>query len=246
MSINSESFKNSPPPVQYEKRNIPDILNDSESIDTKAAAKEILTWIANNVEQFIDNQKRKFKLDLIIDAEEGAQETMPVTRKLQDLYRAIPNDPVSADNLSLDLPQEELDKLTSEKRQQLLFQMAIDSLTEKEIAFMERIMECRSVLDEISNKIFQAMKDNHELLVVLFKRMAFYYEMQGISGGDILLEEFNGEVDILKFEYEAFPVSVQITATVGDSVKEYTIPEGFTIWLELAFKSKKREMASIF
>ena len=242
MSINAESFKSSFV-IDYEKMSIPEILSKCEDIDVSSAAKEILTWIANNVEEFIDNQRRMFKLDLIVDAEDGAQESLPTVRKLQNLYRAIPDDPVSiTDNCEFS------------------FQAALDAMRPEDSLFMDKIQNCKNKLDEVSDKIYKAIKEEDELLNALFKRMAFYYEIQGINNGNLLLQEVDGEVDIIKFEYEAFPVSVQVTAPKtettnedgsvihggGEAVTEYVIPEGFTVWLEIAFKAKQKRMSSLF
>lgn len=244
MTNNTPKFNNKSNYVEYDKKSIDDILNEIGEIDVEEASSEILKWMANNVEEFIDNQKKIFKLDLTIDAEDGASETMPSIRKLQDLYRAMPNDPESADGSSID----NLDE-------------AINSLSKKDLAFIDELQACREELDTVTSRVFDAMKANHELLRALFKRMIFYYELQGVSKGNLLLQELDGEVDINKFEYESFPVAVQVTEPKveihnpsdgsvtqkgGDVSYEYTIPEGFTIWLEIAFRPKQREISSLF
>jgi len=242
MSINAESFKSSCI-INYEKMSIPEIIARSEKIDVTLASKEILTWIANNVEEFIDNQRRMFKLDLIVDAEEGSQETLPTVRALQNLYRAIPEDPVSVNNLD-----------------NCSFQSALDAMTEEDSAFMEKIQNCKSILDEVSANVYKAIKEEKELLQAIFKRMSFYYEIAGVSNGNLLLQELDGEVDVIKFEYEAFPVAVQVTSSKtekinedgtitcsgGEAISEYVIPEGFTVWIEIAFKAKQKIMSSLF
>jgi len=244
MPINPENFEMAITPVQYEKKEIPTIIEESQSIDVEESAREILTWAANNVEQFIDNQKKIFKLDIVIDAEEGATETMPVTRRLQNLYRALPDD-----------PELSITEAMNEDTMSML-----DNLTDEQNELIGQIQQCKATLDTITNDIFLCMRSNEELLAALFKRMAFYYEMQGISQGNLLIEELTGEVDVSKFEYEQFPVGVQVTAPIiekmdedgnvteegGNVVNEYVIPEGFTMWLEIAFKSKQKNMQSLF
>ena len=228
--------------VEYEKKPIAEILKESELIDTEESAKEILIWIANNVEQFIDNQRKRFKLDLIIDAEDGATETMPCTRALQDLYRAIPEDP--------EVEVESIGNLES----------FYDQLTESQKKHLEVIQDCRTALDNVANAIQEEMRSNQVMLEALFKRMGFFYEMKGVNQGNLLVEELVGEVAINKFEYEAFPVGVNVTAPVvevheedgsitksgGDVQTSYVIPEGFTVWLEIAFKAKQQQMGSLF
>ena len=71
----------------------------------------------------------------------------------------------------------------------------------------------------------------------------------------VKFEEFKGQVGITNFEYEAFSVGVKIqrkpldqkqelnTCSVTETkevMKEYLIPEGFTVWLEITFKHKQR------
>ena len=239
--IDKNSFKSNELLDNYEKLPISTILEHSQKIDTTLASKEVLTWIANNVEQFIDNQRRMFKLDLIIDAED----TMTEIKKLQDLYRAIPNDPSS--NVDIDLSNNNYNDI-------------LESLPKEDQDLIEQIQSCRSKLDEVTEKVFKEMKSQIDLLESLFKRMGFYYELQGINEGKLLLDELYGEVDVLKFEYESFPVAVQVnspslekinedgttTKEGGEKVCEYVIPEGFTVWLEIAFKSRNREMTNLF
>jgi hypothetical protein len=68
----------------------------------------------------------------------------------------------------------------------------------------------------------------------LFKRMAYYYELKGISRGKLLIQELEGQVSIVKFEYEAFSVGVKVRDPKKDTtIREYVIPEGFTVWIEI-------------
>jgi len=82
--------------------------------------------------------------------------------------------------------------------------------------------------------------------------MIFYYEMVGFHKGNALLREIKGAVNIIKFEYEAFTVDVQVKSptfkiqkgdgsvdTIESEAKEYTVPEGFTVWVEIAFAPKE-------
>ena len=200
---------------------IKDILEKANEIDTDKIAKEMLTWLINNVENFIDNQKREFKIDLILDSD-----TMSESTKLQNLYRAIPEE---------DTKSIELDK--------------IDNISDIESNRFLEVNKCRKALDKITKKCHSSMKWQKELLEMLFKRMIFYYEMVGVSKGNVLLKELTGAVSITEFDYEAFSVNVQLSsAKVGiqrenemevvevGKEREYDIPEGFAIWLEIAFK----------
>jgi len=269
--------------TSYEKKSVEEIIELSKSIDIEATSKEILTWIINNVEQFIDNQKRMFKLDLIIDAEDGATESLPLTKKLQDLYRAVPEDDDKIDvkgviNPPLEFSEETLAEMNSESLQnggelsekaqkEIVGRMEsvddgslLKNLSKEQLAKMDELSECRNILDKVTSSIFQLMKEDNELLKTLFKRMSYYYEMKGVSKGELLLQEVDGEVAILKFEYEAFTVKVnvggtkvpvkQLDGTIVEKkasiAKSYEIPEGFSIWLEVAIKPKKKQMPSLF
>jgi len=200
---------------------IKDILEKANEIDTDKVAKEMLSWLINNVENFIDNQKREFKIDLILDSDAMSEST-----KLQNLYRAIPEE---------DAKSIELDK--------------IDNISDIESSRFIEVNKCRKALDKITKKCHSSMKQQKELLGMLFKRMIFFYEMVGVSKGAVLLKELTGAVSITAFDYEAFSVNVQLSsAKVGiqrenemevvevGKEREYDIPEGFAIWLEIAFK----------
>jgi len=232
--MKSENFSEE---IEYEKMPIHKILSKSKKIDTKIAADQIIQWVTSNVEQFIDNQRVIYKLDLVLDHEDGVEQTtMPEVKKLQDLYRAIPDDEV--------INQEDFEKSLED--------VAITEETKKSI-------DCRFSLDEVTNEIYEKMKD-HEGLPELFKRMVFYYEMKGVSMGKPLIEELEGGAGIIKFEYESFPVGVKVSSPAvsvknkeGELVevskgamKEYTIPEGFTVWVEISYRSKLRSMTSLF
>ena len=207
------------------KTKIKDILEESSNIDTKKVAREVLTWLIENVESFIDNQKREFKIDFILDSDKMSEST-----KLQNLYKAIPES-------DLKISLEDANDLTK----------TVDSLSKEDF---KAVNKCRVSLDKITKKCLEDMRNNEELLSMLFKRMIFYYEMVGISKGNVLLKQLEGAVTITEFDYEAFSVGVTIssskasianengemeTVDIGEE-KNYTIPEGFSVWLEIAYK----------
>lgn len=200
---------------EIEKKEIKQILKEAKNINVDLIAEEILVWTILNVENFIDNTQKIFKLDIIIDSEDkGENCSMPETLKLQNLYRDIPE----------------------------------DENTNKKI---NSIIACRDTLNHIVDLVFKKMKSSKTLLDKLYEKMIYYYEMSGIYNGKPLVRQLQGGVDVIKFEYEAFQVGVKITApdlsNVKDLhnekeiesnkkiIKQYTIPEGFTLWIELAF-----------
>jgi hypothetical protein len=199
----------------YEKKDIQTILKEAEDINCELCAEEVLNWIEHNVENFIDNQKYDFRLDLPISNDIDA---LPETRKLQNLYRAIPEDDTF-------IPE----GLTDEQ---------INNLLESNID-VDAIVKCKQELDIVTNNIFSSMKENSELLEKLFERMSFYYELQEIKDGDMIISEVNGKVHILTFDYDNFPVHVSVTSTTdATSLKYYTIPDGFSISLALELKKE--------
>lgn len=200
-------------PDDIVKRPIVDILSDAKAIDLKKISNEILQWTCDNVENFIDNQNKIFKLDLVVNSED-----MPEIQRLQDLYKAIPED--EPDN--------------SKK--------------------MEEITECRKSLNAITDSIFDAMRENSEMLEKLFKRMIYFYEMIGVKNGVPVIRELEGKVTIDKFEYDAFTVPVKLMKNITDDdgntiekvvTKQYIIPEGFTLWLTIHFHTVQKQ-TSVF
>jgi archaellum component FlaC len=163
---------------------------------------------------------------------------MPETRKLQNLYRAIPEEP--------ELTPAQLEDIDN----------AFQNLNEEQQTLMTEIQSCQEELDSITSQVQTCISDDTEMRNKIFKHMSFYYEMKGVSSGSILLEELSGEVDIIKFEYESFPMGINVYAPKVSNqsnvhgkekvVKSYVLPEGFAIWLEIAFKPKTQKMSSLF
>lgn len=211
------------------------IMEDAKKIDYGKVGTEVLTWVIANIESFIDNQNKIFKLDLVLDNIKEMEET----KKLQDLYRAIPDeeeDPPLSPNDETTPVASLLKKLEKEKE-------------------LEKSQECRRMLDEITSKAFSHIKNAKDLLNQLFERMIFYYEkvipnpenkkraleiddelkklikqkeeviefgeekdeiqrkiVEKLKEGERLVRftELEGSASIINFDYEAFSVPVQI------------------------------------
>lgn len=182
------------------------LITESKTIDIQKVSEEVLTWVTNNVEYFIDNKTKTFKLDLIVDSD-----AMPETKKLQSLYKLIPDET---------------------------------------LASLKVIGKCKGELDNVTEEIYFNMKKQKALLEKLFERMIYFYEVVALDNGVPLEKKLVGAVDIMQFEYEAFSVGVKISAPVYEITdgetgerkmmtgedKEYEIPEGFAVWLEIAYK----------
>lgn len=214
------------------------ITDKASDINTTLVANEILDWLTVNVEQFIDNTVKTFKIDIVLDGD--SEPPMPETRKLQNLYRDIPND-------------EELVNVKDIMKADGTIDMKKFNSKSVNAAAKTRI-----AINEVCEECLAKMQHEKEKLQKLYERMIFYYEMVGFHKGSPLLREISGGVNIIKFEYEAFSMDVKVQSptykiqreggevdTIESETKEYNIPEGFTIWVEIAFASKARS-TSIF
>jgi hypothetical protein len=259
---------------EVEKMEIADIAEASKDIDTKAIAEEILSWLHNNVENYVDNQMKLYKIDLVIDSDE-----MPMTKKLQDLYSAIPEDEAEDDGAPKLLEELELPSQEGEGNEI--------------VTSWGDASDCRRELDKVVERAYDEIQNNHDKSNDLFKRLIFFYEkiimnpenrkrallideelkalfeskegaskeeqkeiqkkvVKLIEEGEHLVkwEEFEGAVSITKFDYEAFSVGVSLSSkpteeeiemgAKSEVMKEYTIPEGFVIWMEMNYRLKAR------
>lgn len=68
------------------------IEKEASDINIRRVAEEILTWVEKNVESFIDNQNKTFKIDMLIESEE-----MSEAMKMQSLYRKVTGGNLSDD-----------------------------------------------------------------------------------------------------------------------------------------------------
>jgi len=245
--------------VNISVEHINELEKQVKTIDSKSMAQEVLNWVVNNVENFIDNTSKHFKLDLILDNND-----LPETRKAQDLYRECGNiaDFIMEDILLLSKSQKKLEKLS----------------------------ECRKLLDKITEDAHVEMKNSKEQLEILFKKMSFFYERiipnpeskkraleideelkklvkekEGAEGDEreriqkeivkkidegmtlVKFTELEGAVSINKFDYENFDVGVKMKdKKTGEVTKEYNIPESFVVWLEIVHKPKVNRPTSMF
>ena len=216
-----------------------EIAAESKNIEVAKVSDEILKWVIANVESFIDNHKKMFKLDLILD--ESVQEIMPESMKIQRLYQAIPADEVF------------IPKALEDSESRVL-------LKNKDVkAGFAKIKKCKTALDAVTKNILKDMRTHQEQLATLFKRMAYYYEVVGFRNGEALEKVLEGAVDIVDFEYENFSMTVSINdpeAMHSDTErgsltdekiekKSYVLPAAFTIWLEISYK-ENNSMMSLF
>jgi hypothetical protein len=253
--MSEENFENTD--IVFSKRPIEEIIEDSKTIIAEKVGLEVLTWVITNVENFIDNHNKMFKLDLVVDKSKGMEET----KRLQDLYRAIPEDENN---------EKELER--AEKCRRLL-----DEITKKSFEYIKGSKELLKVLFERMIFYYETVVPNpenkkralaiDEELKNLFRQKEENETEEGkakiqeeivekIKKGEKLVKftELEGNVSITNFDYEAFSVGVRIQKGAKNSdqdiktcpvrevevMKSYTIEEGFTVWVEINFKHKQR------
>jgi len=217
--------------IKETKENMDLLSVQATDVNTDKVADEIIDWLITNVEQFIDNQSKIFKIDLVIDGE--SEPPMTETKKLQDFFRQIPEDEKLIDVSKVMRADGKID---------------MKKLNSKGLTQAAKI---RSSLNDLAEQAFYSMQEKTEKLNKLFERMSFFYELIGINKGNPLLRQISGAVNITKFEYEAFSMDVQVKSptfkiqqgdggikTIESSSRNYNIPEGFTVWVEIAFKPK--------
>jgi len=221
------NFKIETVKAEFPKYPVEDILKASKEIDIDKIAEEILVWLDYNLENYIDNSVKMFKIpidDLDVEARESNEvpaqlnraelPTMDETKRLQSLYRGIPDDEGG------------------------------------NVDFLDECQKCRTELNKITESVCEITHSKKDLLDKLYKRMTYYYEFRGFDKNGVeIVQDLQGFVSILKFEYEAFSVGVRIREGVSSDsepnseqaiAREYVIPEGFVVWIELAAKSKER------
>ncbi len=222
-----------------------DIEKESKTINIEGASEEILTWLNNNVENYIDNQTKIFKIDLIIKTEDGIKET----QKLQDLYYKLSkledDDPSSKKSEIIIEYRKKLDNITEKiylnmkSRSDLL-----STLFDRMVFYYEKIIpnpESKNKAKKIDEEIRQLIKDKDASNNEVEKKDLHQKILDKIQEGMALLkyDTLKGAVDIIRFEYEAFEVKVQIKDKNTNEInKEYVIPEGFVLWLQIEFASQ--------
>lgn len=241
----SENEENQNEDIQ---RVVNQIINESRRIDKNAIAREILTWLVNNVENYIDNSQKVFKIDLHLPF---YVEEMKETYALQELFKKIPDD---SESVSVELEGDptmgmpDLDSLDKA--------YAREALGEYDEA-LAPILECREHLNKIVEDVHSIIGTEENLRAELFKKMIYYYELSGMKDGELIVKKLEGLAEITSLEYDSFSMGVSVTpkevrdqegnilSEAGDTVS-YTIPESFTLVLEISFREKIKAMSTLF
>ena len=231
----------------FEKKSVDDILKELKSIDCKQVSNEIITWLTVNVESFVDNYIKIFQFPIVF---EDAKE-IEGAKKLQDLYRAMPDDD-DKNFKKIQKCRKELDKVTKKIHEEMMNNDELKKKMFNKMAYYyERIIS--------SPEKIEKAKEIDKELALLFEKKEKASDKKKIEKqinakveeGKNLIEYQNleGMVDIPRFEYESFSVGVRVyekDPKEGDKkevIKEYEIPEGFMIGVEISFKESLRPTA---
>ena len=232
---------------------IKDIEEKATQIDTSLVAEEMINWLANNVENFIDNTMKIFRVDLVIDSEEGMLET----QKLQRLYKCIPDSELKDNKTNQKLIErcqkcrEMLDEVTQECFEQIKGNKALlNKLFERMIFYYEKVIpnpDSRTQAMAIDKQLKMLVESKENAPE---KKKAKIQEqiVELIKEGQALIqyEKLEGFIDFAEFKYEAFGMDVTVKRGEGingeekEVVKDYNIPEGFTTCFEIVYKIKQR------
>lgn len=211
----TENFEIVKSKLVFQKKPVDEILMDLKSIDTDLIATEVLTWLDVNVENFINNHVKTFKIDLVLDS----SESMTEIKKLQDLYRAISDDDPNNEKAIEDgvMCRKKLDKITNKAWKTM---MGKKDLLEKLFIRMSYYYEMKGLKD--GKPIIQELEGFVDILKLEYE--AFSLGVRILQGSDVENEDGlkKGEKKILK---------------------EYEIQEGFTVWLELLLRPKQKPVA---
>lgn len=205
-----------------------------DGISPKDLADEFLNWLINNVEQYIDNHKTKF----IINISPKEAGDMPLAEKIEELYLGIDETHRFADAVDHDVD--------------------CDSLTDEERKAIDREVEMLNLLHDHVRRAYDALLANKDGLRGLFEKLVYYYEVVGFRNGVPIEKELTGAVNVSAFHYEPLEIPVEIKGRKpvydknGDLVEvreteavTYLIPPSFVIDLEIEI-FEKRIQTSMF
>ena len=132
-----------------------EIRERMKGVDPSAVASEVMGWLIANVENYIDNTQRMFRLVLTVTAE-----GMPHTKTIQDLYMAVTDDEDVGPVL------DELDMIVAQAKGTMMTdKTGLAKLFERLIFFRAYFYE--HFMEPISISIFYLScgSNNHKLII---------------------------------------------------------------------------------
>lgn len=230
---------------------IKDIEEKATQIDTSLVAEEIINWLSGNVENFIDNAMKVFRVDLVIDSAEGLLET----QKLQKLYQSIPDGELKDNKTNKKLIEkcQECRNILDEVTQKCFEKIKgnkklLNTLFERMIFYYEKVIpnpDSRTqaiAIDKQLKELVEAKNNAPEKKKTKIQEKI----VELIKEGQALVkyEKLEGFIDFAEFKYESFGMTVTVKEgdNFGDKkvIKDYNIPEGFTTCFEIVYKIKQR------
>lgn len=230
-----------------------------KEIDAQKIAQEIIGWMIKNVENYVDNTTRHYKIDLVLENEE-----LPETKKLQDIYLEYGKEDEKNQKKKNKKKEKELlgiREALDEKTQESYDLIKNDEdnlniLTQRMLFFYEKIIptpESKKQAFEIDNVLKDLIGKKEKAKSEKQKQKIQQQIKEKVDEGVSLVKftELEGVAKITKFEYEAFNVNVQIKQGQKEEkdkkvVEEYMVPEGFTVWMEISHKIKNQRPTAIF
>jgi hypothetical protein len=198
------------------------IREGAEKIDAKIIAKEIMTWLTANVEDFIDNQETVYRVYLAIDASHD----MPASLALQNLYVGIPEPKNADDEAGMETEVQMLDLLDSvcaDVHEALTADKeGIDALFKRLIFFYEMTGYSRE-----EGPLVQEMRGN-----VSFTDFAFDPIPMTMQVKQTVAEVQDGEA-VVKMETVEGEDGETVEVEKKALVKEVFMPAGYGIEMEL-------------
>lgn len=193
------------------------ISNDGEKIDTKKVAVEIITWLINNAESYIDNHAKMFKIDLIIDN----AESLKTAKALQDLYQGMPSAEEEA----------EIDQLPNKDELLTLITQTRDGLDRVTKQVWDDMRASKEEMDQLFKKlIFYYELKGFTHGKPLVQELKGYVDVINFE-----YESFSMGVKVIRTD----PNATEENKVISD----YNIPEGFTCWIELTYSNVQRPAA---
>lgn len=196
--------------------------SDQESLNFKTAAEETINWLINNVENFIDNHKKYFRIDLILNESSD----FPILNKIHNLYKNLPEDyEIKNANLSPEETESAFLKLNEIKS-------ILDDIISKVKAEIDKC--------DLLTKLFDKMIFFYELTGITSKGLIFNKLIGSVAIPKFMYDDFPVEVKIKnkKVNQETGEETV-----VGETT--HVIMPGFSLELEISFV-KEREQSALF
>jgi len=181
------------------------IKDKSQNINVKEAASEVLNWLINNVEEYIDNKETIFSLYFPIDKIQ--LENLPNVLNLGSLYLTMDKEDIQDETKCMD------------------FLNNITNLVKTEIINNKELLD----------KLFKKLIYYYEMISFSFQTGPVIREMDGyVTINKFFYEPIGLDVTVTKkYNRLTSDGTMETTDKEPEVVKQTRIPEGFVIELEI-------------